>query len=182
MDDDQAISLFLASRDNAYFDILFKRYSGKVYAKCISILKDEVLAGDATQEIFTKIFLNLSKFTGKSKFSTWLYSITYNYCIDQVRKQKKGQGLFSDEIENAPDVVEEVQDEELLTMEINRLKEVLDNLPEGDKAVLIMKYSEEMSIIEIAETFQKSESAIKMKLMRAKQKAKQVYDELYGSN
>lgn len=138
-----------------------------------------MLAGDATQEIFTKVFLNLSKFTGKSKFSTWLYSITYNYCIDQVRKRKKGKNIFSDEMEKAPDIVEEVEDEEILTMEIDRLKQVLDTLPEGDKAVLIMKYSDEMSIVEIAESFQKSESAIKMKIMRAKQKAKQVYRDLF---
>ncbi|MEZ4950584.1 MAG: sigma-70 family RNA polymerase sigma factor [Saprospiraceae bacterium] len=177
--DQEAIERYLDTREPAYFDVLYRRYAGKVYAKCISILKDEGLAGDATQEIFTKVFLNLSKFGGQSKFSTWLYSITYNFCIDQVRKNKKGKQIFSDEMEKAPEIEEEVSDEEFLTMEIERLKVVLENLPEGDKAILIMKYNDDMSIIEIAESLDKSESAIKMKIMRAKQKARQIYDEFF---
>lgn len=143
------------------------------------MLKDTAKAEDAVQEIFTKIFLNLSKFSGNSKFSTWLYSITYNFCIDVIRKNKKNKSVFTDDIERAPDIIDDVDDHELLQMRVDHLKVVLEKIPEGDKAILLMKYNEDFSIVEIAEALGKSESAIKMKIMRAKHKAKSVHDKLF---
>lgn len=143
------------------------------------MLKNEAQAQDATQEIFTKIFLNLSKFSERSKFSTWVYSITYNFCIDYLRKRKKEKKLFSDEIEDPPDIIEEVSDESLLEMEVKKLDVVLKTIPTGDRAVLLMKYQDELSIKEIAEILDKTESAIKMKIKRAKHKAQKVYRDIF---
>lgn len=175
----EAIREYLRTKNPLYFNILYKNYSAKVYGKCLSLLKDEGMAKDAAQDIFIKIFLNLSKFGAQSKFSTWVYSITYNYCIDVIRKKKKMNNIFSDEMENAPDVVEEVPDEELFAIEVSRLKVVLDEIPVGDKAVLLMKYQDELQIKEIAQMLGKTESAIKMKIKRAKHKAQRVYKNLY---
>lgn len=180
--DGDAVNLYLQTSESAYFSLLYDRYSDKVYRKCISLLKDEALAQDATQGIFMKIFINLAKFSGKSKFSTWLYSITYNFCIDYLRRIKKERNLFSDEIESVAEPIEEVEDKELLEMKVSRLKKVLDNIPSGDKAILLMKYQEDMSIKEIAEILDKTENAIKMKIKRAKHKAKLVYSQLFPSN
>jgi len=155
------------------------KYSGKVFSKCISLLKNEALAQDATQDIFLKIFLNLAKFGGKSKFSTWIYSITYNYCIDLIRKGKKERNIFSEDIEKAPDLAEEVPDSAILEIEVKKLKIILDKIPVGDKAVLLMKYQDDMSIKEISDTLDKSESAIKMKIKRAKHKVQKVYKDIY---
>ena len=177
--DSELIHLYLKTQRTDYFSLLYKRYSSKVYSKCISLLKNEALAQDATQEIFTKIFLNLAKFSERSKFSTWVYSITYNFCIDFLRKKKKEKNLFSDEIENAPDIVAEVPDTALLEMEVKRLKQVLEEIPAGDKAIVMMKYQDEMSIKEIAQTLDKSERAIKMKIKRAKHKAQKVYGDIF---
>ena len=143
------------------------------------MLKNEAQAQDATQEIFTKIFLNLSKFSERSKFSTCVYSITYNFCIDYLRKRKKEKKLFSDEIEDPPDIIEEVSDESLLEMEVKKLDVVLKTIPTGDRAVLLMKYQDELSIKEIAEILDKTESAIKMKIKRAKHKAQKVYRDIF---
>jgi len=180
--DEELIRHYLETQNSKYFEQLYGKYSTKVFSKCISLLKDEGRAQDATQDIFLKIFLNLSKFGGKSKFSTWIYSITYNYCIDLIRKKKKSGNIFSDEIERAPDLAEEVPDSALLEMEVKKLKIVLDIIPVGDKAVLLMKYQDDMSIREISETLNKSESAIKMKLKRAKHKAQKVYEDKFKQN
>lgn len=177
--DEALIKAYLESRNSDLFDLLFRRYAGKVYAKCITMLKDAAAAEDATQDIFTKIYLNLAKFGGQSKFSTWVYSITYNYCIDLLRKKQKTGHFFSADIEKAPEKEEEVSDEDLLTMEVDRLKIVLDKLPPGDRAILLMKYNDDLSILEIADILQKSESAIKMKILRAKEKARAVYRDLF---
>ena len=178
--DIELIRKYLSTQRDEYFRMLYRRYSTKVYSKCLSLLKEEALANDATQDIFMKIFLNLSRFEEKSKFSTWVYSITYNYCIDFLRKRKKEQGLFSDEMDETPDVAEEVPDYKLLEIEVERLKNVLEQIPPGDKEVLLMKYREELSVREIAEVLDKTESAIKMKIKRAKHKAVSVYDSIYA--
>jgi len=169
LSDEEIIGLYLKSRNSSYFTMLYSRYSGKVYSKCISLLKDEQLSDDATQDIFLKIYLNLAKFSGKSKFSTWVYSITYNYCIDYIRKKKKEKNIFSEDIEKVGDPLTDV----------SRLKKVMNVIPPGDKAVLLMKYQDDMSIRDIAEVLSKSESAIKMKIKRAKHKAQSSYKEIF---
>lgn len=177
--DEEVIDKYLATQSSVYFSILYDRFITKVYSKCISLLKDEVKAQDAAQEIFIKIFTNLSKFNRKSKFSTWVYSITYNFCIDVIRKSKKQSKLFSDEEAEGQEIIEEVDDKVLLEMELDRLKIVLDLLNVDDKAVLIMKYKEGLSIKDISEVFDKTESAIKMKIKRAKHKCQLMYLETY---
>lgn len=180
--DEELIDLYLSSHRSQYFDELYNRYINKVYSKCISLLKDEGLAQDAAQEIFLKIFLNLARFNKKSKFSTWVYSISYNFCIDFIRKSKKSKNLFtSDEVEGK-DVIDEVEDSMLLEMEVGRLKVVLDELPIDDKAVLMMKYQEELSIREISVIIDKSESAVKMKIKRAKHKSQKIYKQLFTND
>lgn len=179
MKDLEVIHVYLKSQASLCFSLLHQRYATKIYSKCIALLKDDGLAQDATQEIFTKIFLNLARFGEKAKFSTWVYSITYNYCIDYLRRKKKQKNLFTDEIEKAPDIVDEVPDHALLEMGVQQLKKVLERMPAGDKAILLMKYQDEMQIKEIANILNKSESAIKMKIKRAKAKAQKLKHELF---
>ena len=181
--DNVLIARYLQEQNPEYFTTLYRRYAGKVFAKCISMLADEGQARDAVQDIFIKVFLNLSRFNEQSSFSTWLYSITYNFCIDLIRKKKKIPVLLADDVSRIGDDKEvDVPDSVLLEMKHDRLEKVLAQLQEGDRIILLMKYMDDMSIKEIADFFQKTESAIKMQIMRAKQKAQVIYDELYGSD
>jgi RNA polymerase sigma factor (sigma-70 family) len=180
--DSQLIALYLQEQDARYFSQLYRRYAGRVFAKCISMLADHGMARDATQDVFIKILLNLSKFTEQSSFSTWVYSVTYNYCIDLIRKKKKNILIFTEDIGRVSTASEvEIPDSVILEMETNRLEKVMDNLPVGDKAILDMKYTEDMSIKEIGEVLGKTESAIKMQIMRAKIRAQGIYEEMYGT-
>lgn len=179
--DEDLIKKYLKTENEIYYNALYKKYSIKVFSKCISLLKSKEKAEDATQDIFVKIFLNLSKFWGKSKFSTWIYSITYNYCIDIIRKEKKQRNIFDDQLENIPDQAEEeLPDHFLLELEMKKLKFLLEKVSVWDKIVLLMKYQDHMKIKEIALALDKSESAIKMKLKRAKQRIQKKYEQYYG--
>lgn len=181
--DSELVALYRETQRADYFTMLYRRYAGKVFAKCISMLNDHGLARDATQDIFIKIMLNLSKFSEQSSFSTWVYSITYNFCIDIIRKKKKAQLIFTEDVSKVSQELEvEVPDSVLLEMKQERLQAVMEQLPVGDRAILMMKYSDDMQIKDIAETLQKTESAIKMQIMRAKQKAQAIYTTLYGSD
>jgi len=86
LSDDTLIDMIVATQDEKAVEELYKRYSTKIYRKCLSFVKEVSLAEDLTHDIFIKTLLNLAKFKKKSKFSTWIYSITYNYCIDFIRK------------------------------------------------------------------------------------------------
>lgn len=179
--DSELIADFVQRQNTHSFSLLYRRYSGRVFAKCISMLRDEGLARDAVQEIFIKILLNLSKFNEQSTFSTWVYSITYNFCIDIIRKKKKVQVIYSDDIgdwNKQPEI--EIPDSVLLEMKHERLMVILEKIPPGDKAILLMKYQDDMSIKDISEGIGKTESAVKMQIMRAKMKAVSVHEEIYG--
>lgn len=177
--DQELITQYLETRNNYFFEILYERYSSKIFGKALTILKEESLAQDATQDIMMKILLNLSKFGGKSKFSTWVYSITYNFCIDFVRKRKKDKSQYYEDVSEFEDVVDEIDDKEILQVRLERLKLIMEKIPADDKSILMMKYLDGMSIKEIGETINKTESAIKMKIKRAKMKFVKIHGTLY---
>jgi len=177
--DEELVQLYLETQNVAYFNLIYKRYSGKIFGKCLSLLKSESEAEDATQDVMMKILMNMAKFSGKSRFSTWIYSITYNYCIDFLRRKKKDPSVYVDDFIENMDVEDNIEDAFLLEMNVKRLKVILEQIPTGDKAILLMKYQDEMSIKEIGHLLNKSESAIKMKIKRAKQKFKKTFEEKY---
>jgi RNA polymerase sigma-70 factor (ECF subfamily) len=180
MEDMDIVLAYRQRRHARCFQLLYDRYAGRIYSKAITMLHKESEAEDATQEIFTRVFLNLGKFEGQSKFSTWVYSITYNHCIDKIRKGKKAHDLFASEIADPPDTVEEVSDEALTSMQLTELKYVLGELSEGDRTLLLMKYKDGMKVREIASLLGKSESAIKMQLKRVKEKAKRIHERQFA--
>jgi RNA polymerase sigma-70 factor (ECF subfamily) len=179
--DSDLIARYLREQNTLYFSELYRRYGRKVFAKCITMLADEGMARDATQDIFVKVLMNLAKFTEQSSFSTWIYSITYNYCIDLIRKKKKMPFIFSEDVSKVSQEAEvDIPDSILLEMKRDRLERVLAKLPPGDRLILEMKYAEDLPIKEMGEVLGKTESAIKMQIMRAKQKAQSIYEEIYG--
>lgn len=182
MSDEDALEQYLLTQNVNYFNLLYDRYTNKVFAKCISMLKSDQAAEDATQEIFVKILLNLSKFSGKSKFSTWLYSITYNFCIDLIRKEKKDITVPLEDYSKVDYEDDNRHDAEILEMNVYRLEEVLGLMNVEDKSILMMKYQDDLSIKEICEAIEKTESAVKMKILRAKERFIKIYKQNYGKS
>ncbi len=176
MEDMDIVLAYRKHQHATCFQLLYDRYAGKVYSKAVTMLHKESEAEDATQEIFTKIFLSLGKFEGQAKFSTWVYSITYNLCIDKIRRTKRSRELFATELEDPPDKIEEVPDEALMTMQISELRYVLSKLTEAERTLLLMKYKDGVKIKTIASLLGKTESAVKMQLKRIKEKAKRIHD------
>ena len=170
--DEQLVALFIESQKNVYFEQLYDRYSDKVYRKCLSFVKDDAKAEDFTHDIFLKLVLNLSSYKETAKFSTWLYSITYNYCIDQTRVSKKYSEVGLDENFDVPD---DDDDSEMAELEAQRLNKAMKQIMPEEKSILMMKYQDDLSIKEISESLEISESAVKMRLLRAKEKLRKVY-------
>lgn len=172
--DSELVAKYLRTQDMSYFDEIFLRYSNKVYYKAYSMLGDLAEAEDATQDVFLKVLLKLTKFTGQSKFSTWIYSITYNHCIDQIRRLNKERMIFSD-AEESHEVGEETNELLVEELKIAALQSTLEIIDEADRTILLMKYTDNLMISEIADILKLSESAAKMRLLRAKHKFKDIY-------
>lgn len=172
--DEELVRLYVETQRNVYFEELYDRYVDKVYRKCLSFVKNEAQAEDFTHDIFLRVVLKVGSFKEHAKFSTWLYSITYNYCMDQVRQVKKQAEVAFDE---NFDLEDDTEDLELVEMQTQGLKKALQKIDPDEKAILLMKYQDNFSIKEISETFKISESAVKMRLMRTKEKLKKIYTE-----
>jgi len=170
--DEQLVALFIETQKNLYFEQLYDRYSDKVYRKCLSFVKDDAKAEDFAHDIFLKLVLNLSSYKETAKFSTWLYSIAYNYCIDQTRISKKYLEVGLDENFDVPD---DGDDSEIAQLEVQQLNKALKQIMPEEKSILMMKYQDELSIKEISASLDISESAVKMRLLRAKEKLRKFY-------
>lgn len=161
------------------FGILYDRYSAKVFQKCLGMTRDRDLAKDLTHDIFLKTFVNLTKFDHRSRFGTWLYSITYNYCLDSLRKSQRQRSQDLDERAEEGLTDDDAYEAELLALKAERIDEVLARIDPPDRALLLMKYQDDLSVKEIMEVLSLGESAVKMRIMRARERAMQAYYALY---
>ncbi|MDX2282782.1 MAG: sigma-70 family RNA polymerase sigma factor [Bacteroidia bacterium] len=173
--DEELVNAILQEQRTELFGVLYDRYADKVYRKCISFARDRDAAQDMAQEVLLKVFTQLSKFKGSSRFSTWLYAVTYNYCVEYYRKHNR---FTLEDIDETPDLAEEdpAAEAELLAVRVQSLRRALDRIHPEDKALLMMKYQDDVPIRELMEQLQISESAVKMRLARARQRVKELID------
>ena len=176
LSDEELIAAITQEGESDLFGLLYDRYSDKVYRKCISFVRDEDIAKDMVQEVFTKVFTQLEKFKGKSRFSTWLYAITYNYCVEFYRKNSRYTTV---DIDEGPDIAEkEDGNSEFLSFRVEQLKKAMDMVGNEDKTILLMKYQQNVSIKELMNYLNISESAVKMRLARARKRVKSILDDM----
>lgn len=175
IDDNQLVNLYQQGSKNAMGE-LYSRYYSLVFAKCLSFSKNVDDAEDLAQDVMIRVMDKLDSFKGESKFSTWLYAITYNYCTDNFRKTKKKVyqplEVTYDLVDNSQDVQEEQTE---LDSKETSATVALNSLPVADKELLTMKYTLNKSIEELQQHYSLSASAVKMRLMRARMKATEEY-------
>lgn len=174
--DEQLVQLYIDTQRNSFFEILYERYAEKVYRKCLSLVRDPSKAEDFTHDIFLKLIVKIGTYKEESRFSTWLYSITYNYCMDQLRLNKKrGEQYMEDEIEipDETDVASIFSDN--AEVDSRRFNQAIDKLGTEERTILMMKYIDELSIREIAAIFRITESAVKMRLLRSRENLRKLY-------
>ncbi len=176
--DEALIQAIVSTNDTLLFEVLYDRYSSLVYNKCYGFAKDADEAKDLTQDVFLKLFVKLASFKGKSKFSTWLYSFTYNHCVNYVTrstaKKFEKQSVDYTEIENISGDDDE-SDDSILSMKVDKLKVALELISPEEKMILLLKYQENLSVKEIEAALSIGESAVKMRVKRAKDKLIKVY-------
>jgi len=177
LSDEELIEKIVRTNDSYLFSQLYDRYVGVVYNKCLSFSKSKEEAQDLTHDIFLKLFIKLRSFKGRSKFSTWLYSFTYNHCVNYVQRdseKRKPKVPIDDYLEKFSS--EDISDENIFSLKSEKLAKVLNLIDPNDKVILLLKYQDDFSIKEIQEILEIGESAVKMRLKRAKEKVLITYN------
>jgi RNA polymerase sigma-70 factor (ECF subfamily) len=161
--------------DREAFSWVVDQYKNMVYTVCLRMLTDEEDAGDAAQEVFVKAYRSIGSFQEKSKFSTWIYRITYNHCISEIRKKVRVIDLV-DELPDTEETPGEMNGLEILSREerARYLQMAVEALPETDAVVVTLFYYDELSLEEIAEITGLTSSNIRIKLHRSRKKMYQV--------
>ena len=181
LSDEELVFKIIETNSSELFAELYDRFSNVIFNRCFGFSKNREEAEDLTHDVFIRLFVKLRTFKGTSKFSTWLYSFTYNFCVNYVQrnayKKQERITVVTDQIKE-DDAFEEIDDATLFGLKSEKLAKVLTLIEPGEKMILLMKYQDDMSIKEIMETLQVGESAVKMRVKRAKAKVVKIYDEL----
>lgn len=168
------------------FEPLVVENQSRVYHLALKMLSDPEDAYDVSQEAFLKAFTSLKSFKGESSFSSWLYRITANLCLDQLRSRKKQKAaslvyLDDEEAEQElqlPDLRYEPE-AETERRELRRaIDGALEKLPAQSRSILLLREASGLSYSEIGETLGLEEGTVKSRLFRARAKlAKILRDE-----
>jgi len=151
--------------DKESFTELINRHQKSVYSLAYRLVGDEREAGDITQKVFVNAFSGVSRFRRKSEFKTWLFRITINLCKNYFRSNPEKREV---PIEGLPLAQTETPLTRLLEEERNeRLKAMVDRLPEKQKVTLILRIYQELSYKEIARIVNCAEGTAKANIFHA---------------
>jgi RNA polymerase sigma-70 factor (ECF subfamily) len=171
LNDQHYINLVIGGDSHA-FAVLVDRYKNFVFTLSIKMLQNREEAEEVAQDVFIKVYRSLQKFKTESKFSTWLYRITYNTCLDKMRSKKRNTPVFSfdhfaeDEAVSLISVLDTIEERERKQM----IQKCLDLLPAEDGFLLTLYYFQENSLKEISKIMSINENNLKIKLFRSRRR------------
>ena len=170
------IKQVLKGDQNAFAELV-ELYKDKVFQICYRMLGNRHEAEDIAQEAFIRAYVNIETFNQKRKFSTWLFRIATNLCIDRIRKKKpdyfldaevagtEGLTMYSQvaaDVQLPEDEVENMELQETIQKEITKL-------PEKYRSVIVLKYIEELPLQEISEILDLPLGTVKTRVHRGRE-------------
>jgi RNA polymerase sigma-70 factor, ECF subfamily len=167
--------------DQDAFGEIVEIYKNSIYQLCYRMLGNRHEAEDIAQEAFIRAYVNIRSFNQDLKFSTWLFRIATNLCIDRLRKKKpdyyldaevagtEGLTMYSQVSSDSPLPETEV---ESLELQETVQKEIL-KLPEKYRSAIVLKYMEDMSLNEISEILELPLGTVKTRIHRGREALRQ---------
>lgn len=176
MSDEEIIKSILKGDINAFSELV-ERYKDRIYSMAFAFINDDKYAEDLSQEIFIKLYKNLGKFKGESSFSTWLFRLSKNYCIDWMRKHKNEINLVElDELSSNIDFVDEIINKD----DYNNLRNEINELPDKYKQSLYLYHFKGYTYQEISDKLKVPKKTVETRIYRAKKILKNKLWELGG--
>lgn len=177
--DDVELVKRLQAGDQSAFRALFERYHRRVFAVAFGVVKNQQDALDVVQEAFIKVHKHIGGFQGSSSFYTWLYRITMNLAIDQVRRARKVVE-FDDNVKRSdaagdgsllPRLQNENPGKTVARDELKKqIEAALAELPEYHRAVIVLREVEGLSYEEMAQVLRVPKGTIMSRLFHARRK------------
>lgn len=173
MNTDEQLIERVREGDQDAFAELVRRHHPKVLALCVSMLHDRAASDDAAQEVFLKAYAHLDDFRGDARFSTWLYRVATNKCLDARRAESRRrsdslEAMTEGEDEKLRWLLADPRDRLHFTEEADLVRRVLDRLPEDHRVILTLREMEGLEYKELAETLECTVDAVKARLQRAR--------------
>lgn len=177
--------------DNSAFEALMEKHMGIIYNIALRMTANQDDAEDMTQEIMIKIFRSLGSFKGNSKFSTWIYRVAVNTCLDELKKKKNKKHLSldaeisGDDGENQIEIKDDSPSPEKLA-EQNELRDMVAAavklLSDEHRAIIVLRDIRGMSYSEIAGILGCSDGTVKSRISRARAQLKMILEKEYNFN
>ena len=159
------------------FEKLVTAYEKNVYNIALRMVGDPDDAADMTQETFIKAYRALSSFRGDSKFSSWLYRIASNVCLDFLRSRSRHPQVSLstvDEDDRAtfelPDMRQNPEEQLMKKLGMEAVRRGLEQLPEQQRQILVLRELGGLSYAELAQTLGLEEGTVKSRIFRARKR------------
>lgn len=166
LSDNQLIKLIRAG-DSGSFAVLVERYQVRIFNLMYRFSQSVEEATDLTQDVFCRAYEKLGRYREQQHFFPWLYTMALNHARDWKRKRRTQQRTIGD-CRAETEAVHHTPDSDLESKQrVDGLHWALQRLPEDRREMVILRYRHDCSIRELAELFELSESAVKMRLQRS---------------
>lgn len=176
MDEDRLIRL-AAGGDAAAFNVLLGNHEKRMYAVCLRICGNQEDAQDCLQESMLRVFRSISGFKGQSSFSTWVYRVTMNTCLDELRKRKNKGSTSLDGLQDAGWAPTDERDTpEHYTIREERKREIqkcISELPEDMRTAIVLRDIQGFSYNDISEIMNANVGTIKSRISRGREKLRE---------
>jgi RNA polymerase sigma-70 factor (ECF subfamily) len=176
--------------DRRAFAELVELYKDKIFHLGYRMLNQKQEAEDVVQETFLRVYTNLDRYDENQKFSTWIYRIATNLCIDRLRKRKPSYSIDAEMTDGEGTDWHAMlassdagPDEELILSETQQnIREAIQSLPDKYKSVVILRYLHDMSLQEIGDVLEMPVTTVKTRVHRGREFLRKKLDSEYGDN
>ena len=167
--------------DTNAFGTLVASYEKFIFNVACKMFSNSEDASDIAQEALIKAYKNIDKFDFNSSFSTWLYRITVNACIDEMRRRKGRESFSIDAEDEESGLAVQIEDTSLGAEErviqnetVSEVRAAIDKLSEEHKTVIILRDLQDMTYEQVAQTLDLSIGTVKSRLARARKSLKDI--------
>lgn len=167
--------------DTNAFGTLVASYEKFIFNVACKMFSNSEDASDIAQEALIKAYKNIDKFDFNSSFSTWLYRITVNACIDEMRRRKGRESISIDAEDEESGLALQIEDTSLGAEErviqnetVSEVRAAIDKLSEEHKTVIILRDLQDMTYEQVAQTLDLSIGTVKSRLARARKSLKDI--------
>lgn len=183
-EDVQLVARARAGEERA-FRALLEKYERAVFTICLRMVRNREEATDLAQESFIRVFSSLDRYNPAYAFSSWLFKITSNLCIDYLRKRRVATFAMDEPVDGERGEIQRqypssdpTPEEELVRDEkLRRLDAAIARLPEHYRIMLILRHQEDLSYEEIADTLSIPLGTVKARIHRAREMLKAILGE-----